>query len=323
MGQIEREHKSFSRRDFGTVAFMSLLAGAMAACQRETSFENLENITSASTNTPTPLERKTQTPTSTKEPTATSTSTQTPEQTETASLVESIPFDIDQKIIVLEHHNPTYGKKGDEYQPVYMTLENYEEQLKTLKREGFYTPTETEILGWLDGKHGLPEKSAIIRIDIGVPFKDYEEGFRLLEKYGLKAILFIVTSAIPDKSSENITGWDFIKEYVDKGVLIPGSHGTYHPDYAEISLKDAMWDALNSKEIIEEKLERPVYFFAYPYDSEGHDEELLEHFKMLFGKFGSDYAFAGNPRVGTFYSYLKAGGFDWEKFNNYLASVSE
>jgi len=229
------------------------------------------------------------------------------------SEIVNILFDPNQTIAVIEHHNPSYGVNDGEYGPVYMTREIYEAQLQYLKDNGFYTPSEQELLGWLEGKHGLPKKSVIIRIDIGLPKKDYEVGFQLLEKYGFRAILFILTTHIPDQSTEDRLGWDKIREYVSREVLIPGSHGTNHPDYSEISENEAKWDALNSKQIIEEKLGRKIYFFAYPYDSEGHEAILLEHFKMLFGAY-SNKAEAGNPLVGTRYPYIRGVSFDWEKF---------
>jgi peptidoglycan/xylan/chitin deacetylase (PgdA/CDA1 family) len=310
MGYKEKEKRGLSRRGFLKMSSTGALA-ALAAC---TNYNETTQIPPTSTITQTPI---TPTPTKTETPTATAT------PTESLPRVEDIPYNPEQRVIVLEHHNPNYGNLENGHQPVYMTTETFEDQLITLKDSGFYTPNQEEILGWLEKKHGLPARSVIIRIDIGVPFKDYEEGFRLLEKHGMKAILFILTVHMTDEESQERVGWDTIKRYVDKDVLIAGSHGTNHIDYAEASRSDALWDALNSKEIIEEKLEREIYFFAYPFDSEGHDEALLEHFRMLFGVFGTLYAHAGNPRVGTYYPYLRGESFDWENFDSYLESIEE
>lgn len=307
----------FTRRNFVHATLIGAFT-LLAACQKE---NEIIQSTALPENTPTTLPTEIPTQTSTPEPTATSTPEPTP--TEVINPVEQIPYNPDQKILVLEHHNPSYGVSGDEYEPVYMTAENFEEQLKKMHEMDFYTPTEEELLGWLDGKHGLPEKSVIIRIDIGVPKKDYELGFQLLEKYNFNAILFILTDLLPEKESEKLVGWDTIQRYVEKGTVIPASHGTYHPYYSKLSEADALWDALNSKRIIEEKVGREIHFFAYPYDNIGHDGALLDHFKMLFATFGTNYAHAGNPRVGTFYPYIQKGYFNWEKFDNYLESVSE
>jgi len=309
--------EKFTRRDFAQVALIGSFA-LLAACQKES---NLVESTALPTGTPTTVPTELPTQTSTPEPTATT--TPEPTSTEVINPIEQIPYNPEQRILVLEHHNPSYGVKNNEYEPVYMTAENFEEQLKKMQEMNFYTPAEEELLGWLDGKHGLPEKSVIIRMDIGIPQKDYELGFQLLEKYNFNTILFILTSMLPELESEKMVGWDTIQRYIDRGTVIPGSHGTYHPYYSKLSEADALWDALNSKEIIEEKLGREIYFFAYPYDNIGHDDALLGHYKMLFATFGTNYAHAGNPRVGTYYPYIQKGFFNWERFDKYLGSVSE
>lgn len=309
--------EKFTRRDFVNMALIGSFE-LLAACRKESA---LIESTPLPTETPTLVPTEIPTQTNTPEPTATSTPEPTP--TEVINPVEQIPYNPEQKILVLEHHNPGYGVKDGKYGPVYMTIENYEEQLKKLHEMDFYTPTEEELLEWLDGKHGLPEKSIIIRIDIGLPQKDYELGFQILEKYNFKAILFILTDMLPENESESKVGWDTIQRYIEKGTVIPASHGTYHPRYSKISESEALWDALNSKKIIEEKVGREIHFFAYPYDNIGHDEALLGHFKMLFATFGTNYAHAGNPRVGTYYPYIQSGFFNWEKFDNYLESISE
>lgn len=235
------------------------------------------------------------------------------------SEILNITFDSNQTIAVLEHHNPSFGISGSNYEPAYMSPEVYAAQLKYLQENGFYTPSEVELLGWLEGKHGLPQKSLIIRIDIGRPFKDYEQGFSLLEEHGFRAILFILASKIPEQSTPDLVGWDTIRDYMARGVLIPGSHGMKHPDYGEISETEARQDALDAKILIEEKLGREIYFFAYPFDSEAYEDMLLEYYKMLFGSY-QNRAFAGEPLVGTRYPYIRGGFFDWEKFEYDLMS---
>jgi len=313
MSNKERINKrNFARAVLFSASFI------LAACQGKN-----EPIASTIFPSESPTTEVTKIPiiTNTPEPTATAIPEATP--TEITNPVEQIPYNPEQKILVLEHHNPSYGVYGNEHQVVYMTAENFEKQLKKLREMDFYSPSEEELLGWLDGKHGLPEKSVIIRIDIGVPFKDYELGFQLLEKYNFNTLFFILTSMIPEKESETSVGWDTLAKYVKRGTIIPCSHGTYHPDYSTISGADAIWDATNSKEIIEEKLGREIYFFAYPYDAVGHDEALLKHFRMLFAKYDTSYAHAGDPRVGTYYPYIRHETFNWDKFSNYLESVSE
>ncbi len=309
--------ETINKRNF-TRAILFSASFLLAACQGKS-----EPVANTIFPNESPTSEVTKIPIITNTPEPTATATPEPTSTEVINSIEQIPYNSEQKILVLEHHNPSYGVYGGEHGPAYMTAENFEEQLKIMREMDFYTPSEEELLGWLDGKHGLPEKSVIIRIDIGVPRKDYELEFQLLEKYNFNTILFILTDMIPDKESEKWVGWDTLEKYVKRGTIIPGSHGTFHPNYSTISKANAIWDAVNSKEVIEEKLDRDIHFFAYPYDAVGHDDALLKNFRMVFARFNTAYAHAGNPRVGTFYPYIRGETFNWDKFNNYLESVSE
>lgn len=233
---------------------------------------------------------------------------------------EYLAFDPSQKIPVLEYHNPNYGCNEKGCGPVYMTEEMFRSQIHIIKKNGFITPSKNDLLDWVDKKRGLPPKSVILRIDVGVPYKDYESQFKLLEAKGLSAIGFFLSGSINDESTGKTVGWDVIKKFVKKGVLIPGSHGINHPDYQEISQEQAVWDAVNSKKEIEKKLEEDVHFFAYPFDSAAHEKALLRHFKMLFGHYNKMGVEASNTEIaGTYYPYAQEKRkYDPKKFESDL-----
>lgn len=58
---------------------------------------------------------------------------------ETARLME-IPFDADQKVPVLEYHNPAYGTKEGKPGDVYMTMDIFKRQMEVIKKLGLKTP---------------------------------------------------------------------------------------------------------------------------------------------------------------------------------------
>jgi len=299
-----------SRQGFLKVGAL-FFAGFLSSCRRSVIAQSL-------TLEPIPTDsRPTGTPSPSPEPTITPTTT--PEATpEALSEIEAIPFDPKQEIPVLEHHNPSYGVSGSDHEEAYMSPEVYEKQLKIIKEMNFYTPKEEEILGWLESRHGLPNRSVIIRIDLGMPNLDFEQGFRLLKQYELRSILFIRPTSIPETTSRTRLGWDIIKSYFDDGTLIPGSHGMAHPHYDQISAEDAVRDAVDAQEQISRILDRPVSFFAFPFDDMAHEDALLQHFRMLFGVYGRT-AKAGNPLVGTYYPYIRGKGyFNWEGFRQDL-----
>jgi len=299
-----------SRQEFLKVGAL-FLAGFLTSCRGN-------DIPPSPTVEPTATHlRPTDTPSPTPEPTLAPTTT--PEATvEALSEIEAIPFNPEQQIPVLEQHNPNFGVSGSDHGEYYMTPQVYEEQLRIIQEMDFYTPTEAEILGWLEGRHGLPARSVIIRIDLGMPYLDYEQGFSLLKKYGLRSIVFIRPTSIPETTSATNLGWDIIKSYFDDGTLIPGSHGMNHPYYGQISQNDAVRDAVMAQEEISEILGRPVNFFAFPFDEVAHEDALLAHFRMLFGAYGRT-ARAGEPLVGTYYPYVRGEGyFNWESFRQDL-----
>ena len=299
-----------SRQEFLKVGVL-FLAGFLTSCRRNgATLDPTAEPTAtrlAPSDTPSPSPEPTIAPTTTPEATA-----------EVLSGVEAIPFNPEQQIPVLEQHNPNFGVSGSDHGEYYMTPQVYEEQLRIIQEMGFYTPSEEDLLGWLEGKHGLPARSVIVRIDLGMPYFDYEDGFCLLKQYGLKSILFIRPTSIPETASATQLGWDIIKGYFEDGTLIPGSHGMAHPHYPQISESDAVRDAVTAQEEISQILGRPVNFFAFPYDEAAHEDALLSHFRMLFGAYGRT-ARAGEPLIGTYYPYVRGEGyFNWDSFRQDL-----
>ena len=72
----------------------------------------------------------------------------------------------------------------------------YDEQMKYLKDEGFYTATMEDLDLWIDNKINLPEKTVVITIDDGWYLP---RNIEILEKYNLHATLFLIGSlASPD-----------------------------------------------------------------------------------------------------------------------------
>ena len=65
----------------------------------------------------------------------------------------------------------------------------YEEQMKYLKENDYYTATLEELENWIDGKINLPEKTVVITIDDGWYLP---RNIEILEKYNLHATLFLI-----------------------------------------------------------------------------------------------------------------------------------
>lgn len=230
--------------------------------------------------TPTPSPSQTATLTKTPTPTATKTPTHTPTFAPRAW-----------RIPVLEYHNPSYfgGTK------VKMTEEWFLEQMTWLYENGFQTLDSDELYNFNSGFVQPQRKSVVLRFDIGIP--DYEEYSEIvipmLREYGFHAFFFLVTPAFTDDCShpQDMICWEDLIEWKQEGLITIGSHGIDHPDYQVIDISYARWDAGESKEIIEEKLGHPIFWFAYPYDSAPvNPKNLLEPLGYLG-------AFSGWPEL--------------------------
>ncbi len=91
----------------------------------------------------------------------------------------------------------------------FMEIHAFEEQIKYLSENNYYVPTWEEILGYVEGKNGLPLKSIVLTVDDGD-----ESFFRLavpvLQKYNFTATSFLITSWYTSPiAQENFKNVDF------------------------------------------------------------------------------------------------------------------
>ena len=155
----------------------------------------------------------------------------------------------------------------------------YDEQMKYLKDNGYYTATMEDLDLWIDGKINLPEKSVVITIDDGWYLT---ENIKILEKYNLHATLFLIGSlASPDDyKSDSLEihshTWDMHK----LGVCPIGRGGA-------ILCKDKQFIVDDLKKS-SESLNNSKYF-AYPfYEYNDHAIEALKEagFRMALAGSG-------------------------------------
>ncbi len=137
----------------------------------------------------------------------------------------------------------------------------FESHLAYLRQEGYETISMEQLAVALSGQAQLPPKPIIITFDDG--YRDnYENTFPLLRKYGYNGTFFIFTKPIDFLSEKYIT-WDMVKEMHKAGMEF-GSHSYSHPDMSGTHDDFQIFEVLASKEAIEERIEEPVRFFAYP-----------------------------------------------------------
>lgn len=151
----------------------------------------------------------------------------------------------------------------------------YDEQMKYIKENNFYTATMEDLDLWIDGKINLPEKTVVITIDDGWYLP---RNIEILEKYNLHATLFLIGHlASPDAyKSDSLEIHSHTWDMHNLGECPIGRGGAILcKDKAKIieDLKKSSESLNNSK------------YFAYPfYEYNDHAIEALKEagFKMAF-----------------------------------------
>src|SRR5690606_30523312 len=81
-----------------------------------------------------------------------------------------------------------------------MNLEAFEEGMKYLYEQGYYTATLEELEQYVMGKKALPAKSVVITFDDGYQ-NNYVYAYPILKKYGFNATIFLIGSRIQPETS--------------------------------------------------------------------------------------------------------------------------
>ena len=177
--------------------------------------------------------------------------------------------------------------------------------MKYLDKHGFTTLHTDEFQQILNGQKMPPSKPVMITFDDGW-LDNWVFAFPALKKYGMKAVIFVITSLIPEKgrrqradeekvavlpkhrecermieagsASEVMISWEEIREMTETGLIEIQSHTHTHRRYDKLYTDPEerrevlMKELRTSKEIIEEKLNIPCNSVCWPW-----------------GKYNSDY----------------------------------
>lgn len=122
----------------------------------------------------------------------------------------------------------------------------------------------------------IPRRTVAITFDDC--YYDNLPAARVLAEHNLPACFFIPT-AYPgtdyvfswDRELQKMPNlsWPNVKEMVDLGHEI-GSHTVHHANMAQVSMDEALLELVDSRKTLEDRLGRPVQWFAYPYGGRQH-----------------------------------------------------
>ncbi|MBR0289165.1 MAG: polysaccharide deacetylase family protein, partial [Selenomonadaceae bacterium] len=144
--------------------------------------------------------------------------------------------------------------------PSTLTVADFDAQLKFLVDNGYHVIAPDDLLdAWSSGKT-LPSKPIVLTFDDG--HEDiYKNVFPILQKYNMRATVFIVTDHIGMK---DYLTWDLVRALQAGGFMDFESHSMSYKDLTTLK-GDKLWNEIyGSKQAIEWALKKPAKFIAYP-----------------------------------------------------------
>ena len=163
--------------------------------------------------------------------------------------------------------------------PTAISLARFESQMRYLHDQGYTTLTMADVVRFLKGEP-FPEKIVAIHLDDG--WKSGLATVPVLNKYGFSASFWIIAGTGIGWPHMD---WDEVESVAANPQFEVFSHTMTHPWQPNDTLIDwlagrtpgkgldrARWEVVESKHVLEEKLQRPVKYLAWP---SGHYNETL------------------------------------------------
>lgn len=147
----------------------------------------------------------------------------------------------------------------------------FREQLRYLRRHGFYSITLEEWAESIAAQRPLPGRPVILTFDDG--YKDFmENAWPALERADFSATLFVVTERVGRTADWDeltakplpLMNWKELRELRDRGVEI-GSHTATHKDLLTLSSAAVMAEARRARATLREKLDIEAGSIAFPW----------------------------------------------------------
>lgn len=148
----------------------------------------------------------------------------------------------------------------------------WRQQLQYLAENGYTAVSTQELLDLAMHNAYFPDPAIAITIDdIGNngAYKDIKNNvFPMLHEFGFKFDAGIVPrpqkGSLPNTYNGQNYSWEELNAWADEGFMYPVSHTTWHADLTTLQGSDLTYQLRGSKEIIEDKMRRPVDILVLP-----------------------------------------------------------
>ena len=198
---------------------------------------------------------------------------------------------------VLMYHRIGSSPGGDSN--LFLSAEGFRSQMQWLREQQFESLSVAHAVQLLSRRQ-VPRRSVLITFDDA--FADSVEiAGRLLEEAGMRGTVFAPAALLDTQvelrssaeaadpgSRGRIASAAELRSWLERGFDV-GSHSHTHADLVDESAPRVVSEMLDSKERLEQLLERPVEDFCYPY---AHHNAIC---RRLAQRCGYRSAFAGEP----------------------------
>ncbi len=174
------------------------------------------------------------------------------------------------RLPILAYHNVDHAPPGIRLARLYVTPEQFERQMWTLRRVGRRGVSVSDGLAALHSNDS--QGAVIITFDDGY-VDNLEYAAPILKKYGFTATCYVVAQRM---GAHNVWDSDYLgvkkptmdvtqlKSWLDSGMEI-GSHTCTHPRLDQLDATAAMQEIEHSRTVLTSLLGVPVEHFCYPY----------------------------------------------------------
>lgn len=180
-------------------------------------------------------------------------------------------------IPILLYHSIDNSKREDSVSP-----SMFSRQMEYLHTKGYKVISLDEVADDLK-KSCKKRDNKLLAITFDDGYQNiYQYAMPILQKYGFTASVFLPTKYIGKNSewiypSMPLLTWDEILTIEQQGIAF-GSHSHSHRGLTDLTEKQAKEELEKSKKILEDKLNKPVPYIAYPFSK---SNEIIE--KMALG----------------------------------------
>lgn len=158
-----------------------------------------------------------------------------------------------------------------ELAPYRMPVAKFAEQLRYLRRHGYYSITVAEWARCIREKRSLPGRPIILTFDDG--YEDFlDNAWPLLERSDFTATLFVVTEKVGTSADWDelasaplkLLGWDAVRKLADAGVEI-GSHSASHKDFLTLTSEQVFDEGIRARDGLRASLGAEIDIIAFPW----------------------------------------------------------